>query len=114
MFEYRAQLIRVVDGDTVLLDLDLGFGTWRRAKRSGSADTSTPGYRLMRIGAPELNEAGGHESRLALESYLAGKSLVAQTQKADSFGRYLVELYADAQNVSDWMVEAGHAVYATY
>lgn len=114
MFEYRALLVRVHDGDTVLLDLDLGFGIWRRAKRVGDVSTSTTAYRLSRINAPELSEIGGPESRVALEAFLGTKSLVASTQKADGFGRYVIELLAEGRNASDWLVENGFAVYKTY
>ena len=28
MYEYRAKVLKVVDGDTVDVDIDLGFNTW--------------------------------------------------------------------------------------
>ena len=33
MYEYRTNLIKVVDGDTVDVDIDLGFGIWLRNER---------------------------------------------------------------------------------
>ena len=33
MHEYRATMLRVVDGDTVDVDIDLGFGVWLRKQR---------------------------------------------------------------------------------
>jgi endonuclease YncB( thermonuclease family) len=123
MYEYAATLAKtplhptgVVDGDTVHLDLDLGFYEHR---------VDQP-YRLLRINAPEmkivdpttgkktLDNPLGEAAKVALETYLVGKSLMAHTQKSDSFGRFLTELYADNTNVSDWMVTNGHAVYKTY
>jgi micrococcal nuclease len=104
MYEYAAQLVRVVDGDTVRLDLDLGFYE-RRVDQP---------YRLLRINAPELNTVDGKVSKAALETFLAGKALMAHTQKSDSFGRFLTELYADNQNVSDWLVANGFAAYKVY
>lgn len=104
MYEYAAKLVRVVDGDTVLLDLDLGFHEWRIGQS----------YRLLRINAPELNTAEGKAAKVALEQFLAGKVLVAATQKSDNFGRYLTELRADTTNVSDWLVSGGFAAYKTY
>lgn len=114
MFEYKAILVRTIDGDTVLLDLDLGFGLWRRAKRAGEVTTSTTAYRLSRINAPELSDPGGPESKEALAGFLGTKLLVASTQKADGFGRYVIELVADGVNASDWLVEHGFAAYKTY
>ena len=33
MYEYRCKLIKVVDGDTVDVDIDLGFGVWLKKER---------------------------------------------------------------------------------
>lgn len=110
LYTYAARLVRVVDGDTVELDLDLGFYEWRLGRS----------YRLLRIDAPEMNTAAGKAAKLWLEGYLwppgtvATKSLVATTQKSDNFGRFLVELLADNVNVSDALVTAGQAVYRTF
>lgn len=105
MYQYRASVVRVIDADTVVLDLDLGFYQWR-LNRS---------YRLARINAPELNTAEGVAARSALVERLTGVTMfMVATQKADSFDRWIVELYADAVNISDWLVANGHAVYHTY
>src|SRR6267378_104525 len=104
MFDYNASLVKVIDGDTVHLDLDLGFFEWRK-------DQS---YRLLRINAPEMSTVEGGAAKIALEGYLQGKKLQAHTEKSDHFGRYLVELTADGQSVSDWLVTNGFAAYKTY
>lgn len=105
MYQYRARLVRVVDADTVDLDLDLGFQLERRNGR----------YRLARIDAPEVNtEAGKAAKHVLLERLQAAASLLVVTSKADSFGRWLAEVYADGSNVNDWLVTTGHAVYRSY
>ena len=104
MYNYKAFLVRVIDGDTVVLKLDLGFYLTREAAS----------YRLLRIDAPENNTDEGKKAKTALEVQLDGKQLIAWTQKSDSFGRYLVELYADNKNISDWLVENNYANYHTY
>lgn len=104
MYEYQARLILVVDADTVRLDLDLGFYMTRFDQP----------YRLLRINAPETNTAAGKASKAALEGFFKDKILLAHTQKSDSFGRFLAEVYADGANVSDWLVANNHAVYQTY
>lgn len=104
LFTYRATLCRVIDADTVRLILDLGF------KLSRLEDS----YRLVRIDAPELTTPEGKTAKDGLAAFLAGKSLVAQTQKADSFGRYLCELWANDLNCSDWLVAEGLAQYRKY
>ncbi len=105
MYQYSARFIRAVDADTVVLDLDLGFYQWRLARS----------YRLARINAPELNTAEGVFSRDALVIKLRDfTNYMVATQRADSFDRWIVELYADGSNISDWLVLNGHAVYQVY
>jgi micrococcal nuclease len=99
LFTYTAELVRVVDGDTVILDIDLGFHTWRRGER----------YRLARINAPELKTPEGPPARDHLTSLL-GIPLIATTSKADNYGRYLVELSVGGVNLGDAMVADGFAV----
>ena len=43
MYEYRAKVIKVIDGDTVDVDIDLGFGVWLKDER----------VRIMGIDTPE-------------------------------------------------------------
>ncbi len=105
MYQYAARYVRAVDGDTAGLDLDLGFYQWRLGRT----------YRLARIDAPELRNEGGPAARDALAGVLSGAvSLLVTTSRADSFDRWIVDLYADGRNVSDWLVERGFATYRTY
>lgn len=104
MYTYAAKLVRVIDADTVVLDVDLGFKLWR----------TTDSYRLSRIDAPEINTEAGLAAKRALSDYLIGKGLMVTTAKADNFGRWLIELYAQTVNVNDWLVSNSYAVYRTY
>ena len=42
MFEYKASLVKVVDGDTIDVDLDLGFGVWLKKQRVRLYGINTP------------------------------------------------------------------------
>ncbi len=42
MYEYNCKISRVVDGDTVDVDIDLGFGTWRCSERIRLYGVDTP------------------------------------------------------------------------
>ena len=42
MFEYKCKLLRVIDGDTVDVDIDLGFGVWLRKQRIRLYGIDTP------------------------------------------------------------------------
>lgn len=94
MYEYRARCIRVVDGDTFDLCVDVGFHM-----------TATCRFRLLGVNAYEMNSSDEVGRVLALQAkelaqitLMTGKEwpLVIRTQKADSFGRWLAEVeYSD-------------------
>lgn len=76
MFEYRAEVERVVDGDTVRLRIDLGFGVWH----VGS-------FRLLGAAARELDAPGGVEARNHLMELLPVGALVTiRSVKTDKYG----------------------------
>lgn len=89
MYEYRAQLIRVVDGDTLDLEVDLGFGI-------AKADR----FRLAGINAPEVRGADKARGELAtmclrdlLENAADGWVTVRTTKdKREKYGRYLAQV----------------------
>lgn len=111
MYEYRVKNIsRVVDGDTIDVDIDLGFNI-SYSKR----------VRLAGIDTPESRTSDKFEKSLGLESkeYLKhklkdAKVIVIKTEKPDSsekYGRILGWLYVDENTVSvnDQMIEDGYA-----
>ena len=56
MYEYRVKILRVVDGDTVDVDIDLGFGVWMHKER----------VRLYGIDTPESRTRDLEEKKLSL------------------------------------------------
>ena len=74
MFEYNFKLVRVVDGDTVDIDIDLGFGVWLRKQR----------IRIMGIDTPESRTSDPEEK---VDGLLA-KDQVVKYEKG-KFGRLL-------------------------
>ena len=44
MYEYKCKIRKVVDGDTVDVDIDLGFGVWLRKQRVRLVGIDTPGH----------------------------------------------------------------------
>lgn len=84
MYTYHAELLRVIDGDTVELRVDVGFRLY--------ADIV---FRLAGIDAPELRAPGpeGEAARDYLEAQLrAGGRLTLSTAKADKYGRWLARV----------------------
>lgn len=105
-YVYAVELVRVIDGDTVVLDIDLGCESWLRGQHC----------RLLGINAPEPHgetRNAGIQSGLELARILSRtRELLVRTHfdKKGSFRRLLVELWADGCNVNEELVRSGHAV----
>jgi len=83
IYTYKAVIERVVDGDTLLANIDCGFGLWTRQY-----------LRLKWIDAPEQRNAGGLRSKRWLEGELARCSFViVRTHKSDQYDRYLADIF---------------------
>jgi len=113
MYEYRAKVIKVVDGDTVDVDIDLGFGISLNNER----------VRIMGIDTPESRTRDKVEKKFGLASKtrlkeLLGKTTVLKTQinkkgedMKGKFGRVLGDFVTEnGKMVTDILVEEGHAV----
>lgn len=92
---YQAQVTSVIDGDTVWVRVD---GESQRRK-----------LRLLGIDAPEICQAGGRASRLAMRSLVLGKRVLVSQTGMDTFGRGLAMLQRDGVDVAAQLVMDGHA-----
>jgi len=108
LYQYRAVVTKVVDGDTVWLDLDLGL----RIHQHGSC-------RLAGIDAPEMSEIpAGATAKEWLTQRLLGKRVAVRTTGLDKYGRPVVTLWEPeplddvpifAASVNQEIVTAGQA-----
>jgi micrococcal nuclease len=100
MYEYKATILRVVDADTLDMEVDMGFHV-----------TSRQRFRLARIDAPEMKTAEGKAAKARVETLLAeAASCVISTEKGDSFGRWIAEVVLPSGvNLSDWLLAEGLA-----
>lgn len=104
MYEYRAFVRKVYDGDTVTVDIDLGFDVVLKNQK----------IRLVRIDAPEVRgreRPEGLKSRDALRAKIGNKWIKIKTQKdkKGKYGRWLGEIWLEDLCVNDWLLEEGHA-----
>ena len=113
MYEYRAKIVKVIDGDTVDVDIDLGFGIILSDER----------VRIMGIDTPESRTRDKVEKTFGLAAKdrlkeLLGETTVLQTQinkngedMKGKFGRILGDFVSNDQRmITDILVEEGHAV----
>ncbi len=105
-YKYRAEVVRVVDGDTVDAEVDLGFDVRLSAR-----------FRLLGINAPEKNTDAGKKSLARLAELLpVGSSVVVQTtkDKKEKYGRYLGTFLIGGKSVNQQLVDEGFAAVAVY
>ena len=108
MFDYFCKITRVVDGDTVDIELDLGFKLTKKDR-----------VRLPGIATPESRPRNLAEKKLGLEAKEVLKAwckkhkgkIIIHTESEGKYGRLLGALYSTEsdQSVNDLMLEAGHA-----
>jgi endonuclease YncB( thermonuclease family) len=83
LYTYKAALERVIDGDTLVARVDLGFRTW-------ISDT----FRLRGIDTPEVTTALGLKAKAEVKTRLEACSLlVIKTYKEEKYGRYLADVF---------------------
>ncbi|MFH1636736.1 MAG: thermonuclease family protein [Chloroflexota bacterium] len=114
LYNYRAIVKSVYDGDTCTVDIDLGLGTWIHKEK----------LRLYRINTPEVRgvqRPEGLKSRDFLREKIDGKEIIIQTVKdrKGKYGRYLAEIWLEGEgdeltNINDLLVQEGFAEYKDY
>lgn len=113
LYFYRALYLKAYDGDSVTLNIDLGFGICMKHR-----------VRLSGINAPELRskdeeeKARAYEARDYLRTLLEACPVVyVQTErdKKGGFGRILGTLYThEGECINDMLVDEGYAVRKQY
>jgi micrococcal nuclease len=114
MYEYKCKILRVVDGDTVDIDIDLGFGIWMHRERVRMMGIDTPESRTRDL----VEKAFGLASKERLKELLPiGSIQVLKTEIDKSgedakgkFGRILGDFLIEGKRATDILIEEGHAV----
>ena len=109
MYQYNVKVVRVIDGDTIDVDIDLGFNTVLVKQR----------VRLYGIDTPESRTRDKEEKKRGLISkdYLiskcpVGSNIVLQSHERGKFGRILGEIfeYNKTESINKEMCREGYAV----
>ena len=115
MYEYRCKVIKVIDGDTVDVDIDLGFDILLKDERVRIMGIDTPESRTR----DKVEKKFGLASKARLKELIGGRSgpiLKTQINKKGEdmrgkFGRILGDFVTDdGRMVTDILIEEGHAV----
>ncbi len=109
MYEYRVEIVKVIDGDTVDVNIDLGFGVWLHKER----------VRLYGIDTPESRTSDKEEKVYGLMAkdflieWISAGNVTLKTKTYDAkgkFGRILGELWVFDTNLNQKMIDEHHAV----
>ena len=106
MYEYQIkEVVKVVDGDTVDVILDLGFDMFKKER-----------IRLNGIDAPESRTLDSEEKALGIDAkeFLERRlgdcdNLWVATEKDGKYGRMLGDIWCSATNINEEMVLRGYA-----
>ena len=93
VFTYYAYIERVVDGDTLLVQVDLGFGVWTRQY-----------LRLRGIDCPEIDTAKGRQAKRFVESELSRVPyVVISSSRSDKYDRYLADVFYETKKSEQFL-----------
>jgi len=115
--EYDVVLLKCVDGDTVDVDIDLGFGVWLKDERVRIMGIDTPESRT----SDKVEKLFGTAAKERLKELLAEGGKLITTENKDGedmkgkFGRILGDFWVERyegqrERVTDIMIEEGHCV----
>jgi micrococcal nuclease len=95
MYEYKALVKAVYDGDTVTVDIDLGLCSWLHDQK----------LRLYGINAPELRgpeRPAGLVARDWLRERILNKEVTIKTYKdqTEKYGRWLADIWLEGEHLS--------------
>ena len=108
MYNYNAEVIRVVDGDTIQARVDLGFETWKVVKirfygiNTPESRTRDLEEKLLGLAAKDrlIQLLNSNDNKFILQSHGVGK-----------FGRCLGELFIPehTESINKILINEGHA-----
>ena len=109
MYEYKCTIVKVIDGDTVDVDIDLGFGVWLKKQRIRFYGIDTPESRTRDLEEKKY----GLVAKAFVEKHLpvgSTRTLTTVQDKTGKYGRILgkfkaFDSYTDAWvNLNQWMI----------
>ena len=111
--EYDVRVVKIVDGDTVDVDIDLGFGVTLTDERVRIMGIDTPESRTRDKVEDLFGEAAKERLKVLMKD--GGKLITTEDRKGEDlkgkFGRILGDFrIGDGRKVTDILIEEGHAV----
>ena len=109
MFEYQCKIVKVIDGDTADVDIDLGFGVWMKKQRVRFYGVDTPESRT----SDKEEKVYGMIAKEFVQDHLPlGSTQVLRTRKdgKGKYGRILGEFVIDDTTLNQLLIDTHNAV----
>lgn len=109
MYQYKCHIVKIIDGDTIDIDIDLGFGIWLRNERIRLSGVDTPESRTSDL----LEKVFGLAATEFVESILpiGSTQTVISTNYKSKFGRVLGDFILDNNELlSETIIKNYHGV----
>ena len=109
MYEYSCKIVKVVDGDTTDVDIDLGFGVWMKKQRVRFYGVDTPESRTRDL---EEKKYGLMAKQFVLDHLPIGSTQTLRTRKdgVGKYGRILGEFVVGDTTVNQMLIDTHNAV----
>ena len=113
MYEYSCKIVRVVDGDTVDVDIDLGFGVWMHKQRIRMYGIDTPESRTRDL---EEKKFGLMAKEIVKKWVPEGstQTIITRKDKSGKYGRILgsfkIVFEEEETTLNEWMVKYKYGV----
>jgi micrococcal nuclease len=110
LYTYKVEVIKVIDGDSVRLNTDCGFGITltNQSCRIAKIDTAESRVNLKKYPERTAEKQLGLKAKERLKELLAG-DVILHCLKRDKYGRLLGDLYVEGVSVGDILVKEGLA-----
>ena len=115
MYEYKCKIVKIIDGDTVDVDIDLGFGVWLHKERIRLYGIDTPESRTRDLEEKKY----GLKAKKLVETFMpigSIQTLITEKDKSGKFGRILGKFRVHEPHLdryvilNDFMVDNHYAV----
>ena len=109
MFEYNCKIVKVVDGDTADVDIDLGFGVWLKKQRIRFYGIDTPESRTIDL---EEKKYGLMAKEMVLAHLPIGSTQILRTHKdgVGKYGRILGSFVVGDTTLNQMLIDTHNAV----
>ena len=107
MHEYHCVITRIIDGDTIDVDIDLGFDCWLHRQRIRLYGIDTPESRTRDLEEKKY----GLAAKAFVEKFIPlGSTALLNTKEKGKYGRYLGDFKVKNQWLCTELLKHRHAV----